>query len=129
MAIQDAIRDLTKVINEGSVSEEDNFSTTTVTFINNRNQISQVFIPYFKGDLPTPNLMLGAINGETPSLPNQISVNAILYNGSCLMAVYNPIDIDFERTTGDIALHADGEHYIISGQCTIYLKTVTQESL
>lgn len=87
------------------------FSTATVTSINNTAMDARCVIPYAFDDLEE-----GWANGEQFFEIGTMTTTAILYKGMC--AIYLPSEGNTIAISGNIEDDGD-DYYIITGDCTI----------
>ena len=107
MAIEDAIRDLTEIIKE---SDSNNFSTTTLTVINNSTYDITIFCPSMTQFNTNCRIEVGH--------SSTVDIKIILYNGTAL--IYADLSsVELSELNGNITPSQQG--FIITGDCSIKL--------
>ena len=96
---------------DGTANVSGDFSTATVTSINNTSATISCIIPYASDD-PEESALRGDMHFDIGTM----TTSALLYKGKCIM--YMPSDGHTITISGNIEDDGDG-YYIITGDCTI----------
>lgn len=101
------------VASGGGGGGDSDFSTASVTVVNNTEGAAMLYIPhYFDGEDSGTNAEFGVNGGETAV------ASAIMYKGTSFASLYTDATV---TASGDIEAHSEGENYyfMITGDGTI----------